>query len=115
MSSAAPLPAAIASSSSIAAWMRAPGVMRSWQPSAVSRRIGDRLIAPSSHILPVVWRFPRDRDVMHMALAQAGRGDLDEFAIALHLGDRPVAGIAHGGAQPADQLMDDIADRPLMR
>ena len=38
-----------------------------------------------------------------------------KVAILLHLGDRAVAGIAHRRAQPADQLMDDVADRPLVR
>ena len=38
-----------------------------------------------------------------MALGQAGRGDLDEPGI-LQVGDGPGAAVAHGRAQPADQL-----------
>src|SRR5258708_14565154 len=52
---------------------------------------------------------------MDVALAQAGRGDLDEAAVLLHLGNRAVAGIAHRRAEAADELVDDVADWPLVR
>src|SRR5207302_3127780 len=59
-------------------------------------------------------RLAGDRDVVDMALAQPGIGDPDKAAVALHLGDRAVAGVAHRRAQAADQLVDDVADRPLV-
>src|SRR3954470_23497524 len=99
MSSAGLPPSSIAARMSIAAAMRAPGVMR----------------IRGSHLLPVVRRLAQDRDVVDVALAQPGAGDADKGAVALHLGDRAVAGVAHRGAQPADQLVDDAPDRPLMR
>ena len=51
---------------------------------------------------------------MHMTFAQTGRGDAQEAAVAAHLFQRRIAGIAHGGAQAADQLMQDGADRTLV-
>src|SRR6478672_410485 len=55
----------------------------------------------------------RDRHVVRMALAQARGGDADELG-ALHLVDRRRAAIAHRLAQPADQLVQDRRDRPLV-
>ena len=63
----------------------------------------------------VVRRLAGDRDVVDVALAQAGAGDAHEGAVLLHLGDRAVAGVAHRRPQAADQLVDDVADRPLVR
>src|ERR1700733_11748761 len=68
-----------------------------------------------SHILPVVRRLAGDRDVVDVAFAEAGAGDADELAVLLHLGDGAVAGVAHRGFEAADQLMDDVADRALVR
>src|SRR5229473_4791559 len=67
-----------------------------------------------SHVLPVIRRLAGDRDVVHMALAQPGIGDPHKGAVLLHLGARAVAGVAHRRAQAADQLVDDVADRPLV-
>ena len=50
---------------------------------------------------------------MDVALAQPRAGDADERAGA-HLLDRGVAGVAHGRAQAADQLVQDRADRALV-
>src|SRR6476661_10502470 len=55
----------------------------------------------------------RDRHVVRMTLAQARGGDADELR-ALHLLDRRRAAIAHCLTQPADQLMQDRRDRPLV-
>ena len=38
-----------------------------------------------------------------------------KLQLLLHLGDGAVAGIAHRRAQAADQLVDDVADRALVR
>ena len=55
---------------------------------------------------PVVRRLSRDLNIVHMAFLQPGPGDLDELAVAAHLVDGGAAGIAHGGAQAPDQLVD---------
>src|SRR5580693_7886202 len=72
-------------------------------------------VASMSHILPVVRRFAGDRDVVDVALAQPRAGDPHELAVLLHLGDGLVAGVAHRGFEAADQLVDDVADRALVR
>src|SRR3954452_20260269 len=99
MSSAGLPPASIAARMSIAAAMRAPGVMRFW----------------GSQLLPVIRRLAQYRDIVDVAFAQARAGDADEGAVALHLGDRAVAGIAHRRFEAADQLVDDVGDRSLVR
>src|ERR1700736_5067895 len=68
-----------------------------------------------STVLRVIGGFAGDRDVVDVALAQPSRGDPHEGAVLLHLADRAVAGIAHRRPQSADQLVDDVADRPLVR
>src|SRR5437660_7362596 len=75
---------------------------------------GEWVVRTASHILPVVRRLAGDRDVVDVAFAEAGAGDADEGAVFLHLADRAVAGVAHRRPQPADQLVDDVADRPLV-
>src|SRR5580658_2237344 len=65
--------------------------------------------------LPVVRRFAGDVDVVDVALAQARGGDADEAAIALHLRDGAIAGIAHRRLEAPDELVDDVADRALVR
>src|SRR5438093_3761744 len=49
-----------------------------------------------------------------MALAEPGPGDANEFG-GLHLLDRGRAAVAHGLAQAADQLVEDVRDRTLVR
>src|SRR4029453_7438879 len=49
----------------------------------------------------------RDRDVVHVALAEAGVGDADDLRIALQVGNRRRAAVAHAGAQAAHQLVHD--------
>src|SRR5580693_1605920 len=68
-----------------------------------------------STVLRVIGGFAGDRDVVDVALAQPSPGDPHEGAVLLHLADRAVAGIAHRRPQSADQLVDDVADRPLVR
>src|SRR5476651_1042974 len=86
-----------------------------WAPAFAGVERPSLAMTPGLHILPVVRRLAGDRDVVDVALAQAGRGDADEAAVALHLSDGAAAGIAHRGAQTADQLVDDVADRALVR
>src|SRR3954469_19037983 len=49
-----------------------------------------------------------------MTLAQPRAGDADELG-ALHLLDRGRAAVAHRLAQPADELVEDVRDRALVR
>src|SRR5690606_24294940 len=63
---------------------------------------------------PIVRAFPRDLYIMHMAFAQTRPCDPDEFAVAPHLFNSGASGIAHGGAQSTDKLMNDRSGRPLI-
>src|SRR4029077_14359277 len=56
----------------------------------------------------------RDRDVVRVALTQAGSGDAYEARL-LHLLDRRRAAVAHRLAQAADQLVEHDPDRALVR
>src|SRR3954447_10960769 len=49
-----------------------------------------------------------------MTLAQPRPGDADELGV-LHLLDRGRAAVAHRLAQPADELVEDVRDRALVR
>src|SRR2546428_4783572 len=68
---------------------------------------------------PVVWCFFGDRDVVHVALAEAGGLDATALRSALELRDRAAAAVAHPRAQTADELMDHgsnaafVGDAPL--
>src|SRR5689334_15012687 len=113
---------------SIAAATCAPGVTPFPSPPRKRGPRSDRssLVAPGSRfrgndercgstVLRVVGGFAGDGDVVDMALAQPGAGDPDKARILLHLADRPVSGIAHRRPEAADQLMHDVANRPLVR
>ena len=52
---------------------------------------------------------------MDVALLDAGSGEADECRLAAHLLQALAAGITHGGAQAAHHLVDDGAQRPLVR
>src|ERR1700687_2066787 len=62
----------------------------------------------------IVRRFLRDRHVMRVRLAQPRRRDPDEARV-LHLSDRRGAAVAHRLPEPADELVDDVLERPLVR
>src|SRR4051794_33582608 len=62
----------------------------------------------------IVRRFLRDRHVVRMALAEPGAGDADEPRV-LHRSRRRRAAVAHRLAQAADELVDDRAERALVR
>src|SRR5437016_5346374 len=74
-----------------------------------NRRVGiapaiRRFRAPRSLPELVVGGFLRDRDVVRMALAQAGGADLHELGEGAHLLDVAGAAITHAGAQAAHHL-----------
>src|SRR5919201_1106513 len=64
-------------------------------------------------LAPIVRRLLRDRHVVGMALAQAGGSDANDLR-PLHLLDRRRAAVAHRLAQPADELVQDRGQRPLV-
>ena len=55
---------------------------------------------------PVIRCFLDDLHVVHVRLAHAGRGDLDELCALAHLADGGAAGVTHAGAQPTHELMN---------
>jgi hypothetical protein len=68
----------------------------------------------------VVRRFMRDRDIMRMVLPHRRGADEDETSISSQFGascsiDRPCTQISHPRSQPADQLVDVIAERTAER
>src|SRR5262249_16868778 len=69
---------------------------------------------PPLHLAAIVRCLPRYRDIVDVAFAPAGGGDALEAAVSLHVLDGPIAGVAHGRAQAADELVDDVADRALV-
>src|ERR1017187_6352881 len=63
----------------------------------------------------VVRRFPGDRHVMRVRLAETGRGDLDELGVALQRRDVPGTAIPHATAEAANHLEQDVGDGALVR
>ena len=63
----------------------------------------------------VIRRFLGDRDVVHVRFAEAGGRDANQLGLALQLGDRRAAAVAHAGAQAADQLVDHRGDAAFVR
>src|SRR6476620_9464089 len=75
------------------------------------------VLVPSSFdklLRSVVRRFLRDRDVVHVAFAHAGRSDPHQLRVALKRRDVRRSAIAHAGAQAADELMNHRGDRALV-
>src|SRR6185503_4899858 len=62
----------------------------------------------------IVRRVLRDRDVVWMALAEPRSGDADEPRL-LQVFERRRAAVAHRLPEPADELVDDRPERPLVR
>ena len=60
----------------------------------------------------VVGGLVGDRDVVGVALLAAGRGDPHEAGAGAQRLERRRPGVAHPAAQPADELVDDVAERP---
>src|SRR3990167_3452364 len=63
---------------------------------------------------PVVGGFFGDLHVVHMALADTGRGDLDELRLVAHVFNAGATAVAHGGPQATGHLEDDGDDRALV-
>src|SRR5262245_36521988 len=76
-------------------------------------RIVSRVLTRSVH--PVVGRLFGDDDVVHVALAQTLLRDSHEGGVLAHGGDRLAPDVAHGRAEAADQLVEALAERPLVR
>src|SRR5207237_697607 len=62
----------------------------------------------------VVRRFLRDDHVVDVRLFEARRADADEARLFLELADCAAAGVAHAGAQAADELRDHLGERALV-
>src|SRR5690348_5071960 len=56
---------------------------------------------------PIVGCLLGDADIVHVALAHPGAGDPQEQRAGAHVGDIATAGIAHGSAQSAGELVQD--------
>src|SRR4051794_14634474 len=54
----------------------------------------------------IVRCFPRNDDVVHVALTKARVRDANEAGIVMQVLDRRTAQVAHAGAQSADKLVD---------
>src|SRR6266853_4839417 len=63
----------------------------------------------------VIRRFLRDRDVVHVALAEPGGGDANHLRVALQVRDVLAAAVAHPGTQAADQLVNHRGDAAFVR
>src|SRR5207249_8699780 len=63
----------------------------------------------------VVGRFLRNDDVMRMALLHRRRAHLDEASAGPQFLNVPGAAIAHARSQPADKLVDERRQVPLVR
>src|SRR6266540_4438696 len=63
---------------------------------------------------PIVGRLLRDRHVVRMRLAQPRGGDAHELGL-LQLRKRRRAAVAHRLPQPADELIEDVPHRALVR
>ena len=66
---------------------------------------------PTADLLAVIRRLAGDCHVVDVALAPAGLRHAQEPAAGLHRAQIRIAGVAHGGAQAADELVDDVGDR----
>src|SRR6185437_13331423 len=62
----------------------------------------------------IVRRFARHHHVMDVALAQPRAGNAHELGAFVEVRDGGAAGIAHGGAQAADDLVHHAAHRALI-
>src|SRR3990170_1841641 len=82
-------------------------------PKSTTRTVSKDWVMSSSE--PVVRGFLGDHHVVRVALTEAGRGDLDEPAAGLQLLDGAGTAVAHGLAQPADELVQHVGQRPLVR
>ena len=76
---------------------------------AASREIGMAAQVRTSIVFlhhTIIGAFTRDLDVMHVTFFQTSASDFYKIAVFAHLVDGGTARVAHGSAQPADELMD---------
>src|SRR5690606_30447910 len=62
----------------------------------------------------IVRTLPGNLHVVHVALAQPRASDAHKVATTAHRLDGAVAGVAHGGAQASDELVQDAGNRALV-
>src|SRR5262245_15579863 len=63
---------------------------------------------------PVVRGFLGDDDPVDVALAEARRAAAHEARPGAQVLDRPAAAVAHPRAEPADELVDRLRERPAV-
>src|SRR5689334_23023467 len=63
----------------------------------------------------VVRRFFRDRDLVNVALAHTSVGDANEVGARAHFLNGAAAGVTHGSAQTASELVKDGDDGAFVR
>src|SRR3990170_2428772 len=71
--------------------------------------------ATSGLFRSIVRSFLRNRHVVHVALAHAGRGNANQPRVALQRRDVLAAAIAHAGPQTTDELIDEPRDAAFVR
>src|SRR5512134_1253456 len=71
------------------------GVSKRQGPPHDGRRARKDSSRRPSGLQPIVRRLFGDPHVVHMRLAHAGGGDLDELRLRAHLVDRPAPAVAH--------------------
>src|SRR5512142_1257214 len=64
---------------------------------------------------PIVGRFARDGDVVHVALAQAGATNANESSLLLQFRYARAADVSHAALQTADELVDHHRDGAAIR
>src|SRR6478736_3841150 len=80
------------------------------KPGTKSAGLTQPALAPH----PVVRRFLRDHDVVRVAFAQTGGGDLDKLGVVFQGVDVSRTDIPHRRAEPADELVNEIRKRALV-
>src|SRR3546814_16991763 len=104
----------MASRISIAVRRRAAGVISS-SPSPSGEGLGWCPCSAPVSTRRIIRRLARDRNIVDMAFAQPGAGDLDEFRALAQVLEGAAAGIAHRRLHATDKLVDQILPRPLAR
>src|SRR5262249_37727082 len=74
--------------------------------------------SPSERGLPparIIRALAGDRNIVHVALAHAGAGNAHELRLLVQLAQVLRTDIAHGGAQPAGELVQHRRHRAFVR
>src|SRR3546814_3352322 len=104
----------MASRISIAVRRRAAGVISS-SPSPSGEGLGWCPCSAPVSTRRIIRRLARDRNIVDMAFAQPGAGDLDEFRALAQVLEGAAAGIAHRRLHATDKLAAHILRRLLAR